>query len=195
LLFGGYVYFDRAGTIVQVNGVGGGQGLHFSQPQKWKKEFTSQLRAQGRFQDITIKSMLDQGAQQFCWIRPNETLYDSTLTKKWECCQNGAFAYLFHDDKVDHDERNCFFAIVDVTEVYHSTENFPAVGVTPFSIARGNKNGAQHNVTQCVSCNDKSREVIFGPCNHFVTCKDCAKDLTACPICTLQICTKGNVFT
>eukprot|EP00298_Acanthocystis_sp_HF-20_P008210 c17547_g1_i1.p1 GENE.c17547_g1_i1~~c17547_g1_i1.p1 ORF type:complete len:392 (+),score=152.49 c17547_g1_i1:76-1176(+) len=194
LIFGGYVYFNSDGDIVQVNAVGKGEGLHFSEPQKWKKAYTKKLLAQGRFQDITIQSMRDQGARQFCWIRPGEALYDEEGKNRWVCCENGAFAYLFHENESDWNEKDCYFAIRDVTDIYSSTESVPVVGVTPFSIVRGNTT-AQNNVTICVECRDKNREVIFGPCNHFLTCKDCAQRLNHCPLCTLKISTKGNVFT
>jgi len=39
----------------------------------------------------------------------------------------------------------------------------------------------------CVVCLDRSKAVIFYPCKHKVTCKQCAESLSSCPLCRQRI--------
>ena len=43
------------------------------------------------------------------------------------------------------------------------------------------------NPRECIICMDKSRDCVFDGCNHFVSCKDCANNITDCPICRKPI--------
>ena len=64
----------------------------FEGPRKWRTEFTDQLKASGRFQQITLPFMLEAGAREFCWINPGEKL---TLgSEVWSPSVQGAFLYL-----------------------------------------------------------------------------------------------------
>jgi len=83
--------------------------------------------------------MRDQGAHQFCWIRPNEALLDQDKNNRWICCKNGAFAYLFHDGaegNAEENKKDCFFIIEDVTDVFEDRSQIPEIGIQPFSIAK-----------------------------------------------------------
>ena len=41
----------------------------------------------------------------------------------------------------------------------------------------------------CKMCLDQLSEVVFEPCHHFVSCIDCASNLTGCPMCRSEITT------
>ncbi len=43
------------------------------------------------------------------------------------------------------------------------------------------------NPRECIICMDKSRDCVFNGCNHFVSCKDCANNISDCPICRKPI--------
>ena len=41
--FGGFIYTDAAGRVVQTAAIGGGADLYFDPPQRWRDKFTSSL--------------------------------------------------------------------------------------------------------------------------------------------------------
>ena len=43
------------------------------------------------------------------------------------------------------------------------------------------------NPRECIICMDKSRDCVFDGCDHFVSCKDCANNITDCPLCRKPI--------
>eukprot|EP00298_Acanthocystis_sp_HF-20_P009485 c18328_g1_i1.p1 GENE.c18328_g1_i1~~c18328_g1_i1.p1 ORF type:complete len:233 (-),score=88.73 c18328_g1_i1:118-816(-) len=114
LLFGGYIYLDEKGDIAGVNAICPGEGLFFSGPQRWKHTNTRELYRAGRFQPITIHSMKAQGATHFCWIGPNEVIYDDK--GQYSLLPNnkyGAFVYLFGEDTSTDNADNVYFVIVE----------------------------------------------------------------------------------
>ncbi len=46
----------------------------------------------------------------------------------------------------------------------------------------------------CKICMDEEMQVLFMPCNHFVTCEECAKVVKQCPICREDILNTIRVF-
>jgi len=212
LVFGGYIYFDISGNIVQANAVAQGNALYFSERQWWRPEFTTYLARQGRFQEITIQQMRDQGARHFCWVRPSEQLEAGSGKNKeiWTFpSELGAFVYLFHDDPNVSSAQDCFFSIVDSSSIQQQTPatstSHPVaelsrpstyISVEPFSVARKNKDNLEvAHLTECIVCMDAPRQIIFGPCSHFIACQECATILLACPTCKAPIHTKTAVFT
>jgi len=58
------------------------------------------------------------------------------------------------------------------------------------------KEGASNNQTvtpsnfdkeNCLICMERTREIVFLPCSHFLTCPLCAPKLTSCPICNKKL--------
>jgi len=39
----------------------------------------------------------------------------------------------------------------------------------------------------CVICMDKTREIVFLPCCHFLTCSKCSPEVTKCPLCSKRV--------
>lgn len=63
--------------------------------------------------------------------------------------------------------------------------------------ARRVKNAIESNSTNeklCIICCHKQKNVVFQPCGHFHTCKQCSNQIDKCPICQVQITQKINVF-
>lgn len=48
--------------------------------------------------------------------------------------------------------------------------------------------------TTCVICCDAKRNIAFEPCAHMVSCADCTKSLTTCPICRSVILRKIKIL-
>jgi len=42
-------------------------------------------------------------------------------------------------------------------------------------------------VSDCVICMEKTREIVFLPCSHFLTCPLCAPRVIKCPMCNQRI--------
>ena len=64
----------------------------------------------GRIQPITIEELVEKGVRHFCWIVPGEELF-SKRGDRWVPAPHGAFMYLFHDQPLDSDPKDCFFPI------------------------------------------------------------------------------------
>lgn len=92
LQYGGFVYFDDSGTAVGTNGIVpaevGTIGLSFGCGQPLPEAVANTLTQQGRFQEITLDSLLAEGATHFAWIRPEEFIEQLANP-------NGSFAYKF----------------------------------------------------------------------------------------------------
>ena len=71
--------------------VGGGADLAFGAPQAWRPEFTEQLEGAGRFQPVTLPSLLRDGATHFCWLNAGEELKAGDTS--WMPSKEGAFLY------------------------------------------------------------------------------------------------------
>ena len=39
----------------------------------------------------------------------------------------------------------------------------------------------------CIVCRDKTRNVLYLPCNHLLTCNYCGPCLINCPVCRKQV--------
>ena len=60
-------------------------------PQAWRPEFTEQLEGAGRFQPVTLPSLLRDGATHFCWLNAGEELKAGDTS--WMPSKEGAFLY------------------------------------------------------------------------------------------------------
>ena len=89
--YGGFLLLDDAGAVVAVQTVGGGADLAFGAPQAWRPEFTEQLEGAGRFQPVTLPSLLRDGATHFCWLNAGEELKAGDTS--WMPSKEGAFLY------------------------------------------------------------------------------------------------------
>lgn len=108
LCYGGFAYVDEKDQVVAAKALGAGDGLCFSKPQKWPKEYSIAL--QNRWSAVTVPFMVAKGAALFAWIHPGEVL--DVDGKPWSLdIPYGAFAYLYHKDLTVEDERDQFFAL------------------------------------------------------------------------------------
>jgi hypothetical protein len=106
-LFGGFIYIQRAtGKVLCVNAIMPGQGLGFDGPFPWPVRNTDP----DRFSQITFPGLIEAGAKYFAWIAPGECINSHAPISA-----NGAFAYLFGDDKDVDDPRNCYFVVKEDT--------------------------------------------------------------------------------
>jgi len=46
----------------------------------------------------------------------------------------------------------------------------------------------------CIICMEKSREVVFLPCRHFLTCDSCGGKFRCCPICEKKLDSQMKIF-
>lgn len=81
LTVGGFLFFNSEGHVIGTTtpgrpGKGDASGLHFGDPQRWRREWTQSLAEQGRFQPVTMREIVALGARMFCWLRPNEVIED-----------------------------------------------------------------------------------------------------------------------
>eukprot|EP00300_Choanocystis_sp_HF-7_P020319 c20565_g1_i5.p1 GENE.c20565_g1_i5~~c20565_g1_i5.p1 ORF type:complete len:423 (+),score=68.88 c20565_g1_i5:168-1436(+) len=119
LQFGGMIYFDAkhrplsCSAFQPVQSESGVHDLMFLDPKAWKKDVTAGLDAQLRFNHITIEKLKKAGAQLYTWLNPNEVLISSEVTSnpEWNDWEFGAFAYLFHEDALDSNEKDCYVAV------------------------------------------------------------------------------------
>lgn len=96
---GGYVFFDHKEQIVHIASIRSVNAtqretsvIRFGASQRWKKESVIQLEQQRRFQPVTLHSLRQEGATQFCWVGKGEELGPSR--KK---LPSGGFVYTFND--------------------------------------------------------------------------------------------------
>ena len=72
--FGGFLLLDSRGDVIGVQAIVQGESypdqLVFGEPRSWRKEFTQTLSNDGRFQPVTLPTLLRAGAKEFCWINP-----------------------------------------------------------------------------------------------------------------------------
>ena len=106
---GGFLYFDKDGKFLHALAVSLGTGLTFERRQKWPADCTETLAKHDRFQKVTIPELLAKGARLFAWIHAGEEL--KRKDGQPFCFENGAFAYLFHDDPQNWDGRDCYFEV------------------------------------------------------------------------------------
>eukprot|EP00004_Rigifila_ramosa_P014297 TRINITY_DN323_c0_g1_i1.p1 TRINITY_DN323_c0_g1~~TRINITY_DN323_c0_g1_i1.p1 ORF type:complete len:595 (-),score=77.42 TRINITY_DN323_c0_g1_i1:51-1796(-) len=212
-VFGGYLYLDRAGTVVQTNAIGEGSSLVFGKPIAWRHEYTSILWKTGRFQEITIADMKKKGARRYCWLRPGEKLKLDHLDPGWCEWPHGAFAYLCGKKEGEWDGTSRVFAIRDSTDATWNsvvrnsdgTMNFsafrvtsrshprqPRVGTNPVDAARLEELSSYEKQVMCCVCLDQPKASLLMPCSHFAICDTCTKRILdkpdkLCPICRTKI--------
>ena len=46
---------------------------------------------------------------------------------------------------------------------------------------------------ECKLCMEQLIEVVFLPCGHTLSCRNCAKSCKVCPVCNLQIDSKTSI--
>jgi hypothetical protein len=49
------------------------------------------------------------------------------------------------------------------------------------------KTNQGHDKENCLICMERTREIVFLPCSHFLTCPLCAPKLSTCPICNKKL--------
>ncbi|CAF1025774.1 unnamed protein product [Adineta steineri] len=136
LAFGGFVYFRineyNNYIMLQANAlVKADNGLVFHGPHDWQSAYTACLAKNGRFQDVTVSSLIDLGIKYYCFINPNEKLCSSIEGQSdWAPARNGGFVYLYGSPGTPH-PLDRYFSIADapITEQI-STQ------VMPFSLIR-----------------------------------------------------------
>lgn len=99
--YGGFLLLDRNDKVVGVQAISPvespSSALHFGDPRPWRDEFTEGLKAQGRFQPVTLPSLRTRGATHFCWVSPGETF--TSGPEEWSPSKDGAFLYLLADGR------------------------------------------------------------------------------------------------
>ena len=101
--YGGFLLMDDNDKVLAIQAVasdgdtGGDSAITFGPPRPWRGEFTSQLKDAKRFQPVTLPALRNEGATDFCWINPSETL--TAGPESWVPAVHGAFLYLMEDGK------------------------------------------------------------------------------------------------
>ena len=142
ITFGGFIYTDMAGKVVSTAAIASdGEDQYFEPPLRWRNEYTAFLHRQGRFQEITLRPLAEEGAKYYAWIHAGEELvnyfdeygnHQPAGVEKWKVSKHGAFCYLFNEpDAVEPDPRNMVFPVwggtgdgegsVDLREVFQKT--------------------------------------------------------------------------
>jgi hypothetical protein len=94
LLYGGFIYFNAQNQVIAANAiVGFGEGLSFSPPRRWKRQFSPALRRQQRFQEITIDNFREAQFTEFCWLCPGEHIACDNSTEVFKIGDFGGFVY------------------------------------------------------------------------------------------------------
>mmetsp|Transcript_109869 Transcript_109869/g.354715 ORF Transcript_109869/g.354715 Transcript_109869/m.354715 type:complete len:436 (+) Transcript_109869:117-1424(+) len=144
LTVGGFLFFDAEGRIAGATtpgrlDPGEAAGLHFLQSKRWRPEWTRPLAEHGRFQPVTMRSLVQLGAKLFCWLRPQEVLEDGDgqpLPVQPEV-PHGGFVYLFHDDVMSKSSQETaldrYFAVSPSCDCAEAEEPTPKL-FRPFSL-------------------------------------------------------------
>ncbi|CAF1469450.1 unnamed protein product [Adineta steineri] len=213
LAFGGFTYFRineyNNYIMLQANAlVKADNGLVFHGPHDWQPAYTAHLAKTGRFQDVTVSSLIDLGIKCYCFINPNEKLCSSVEGQPdWAPAKNGGFVYLYGSPGNPH-PLDRYFSIADapITEQI-STQ------VMPFSLIRNShktversssslpspSSNADKDRFNCSICLDQTIQCILIPCKHMCACAECAqminkKQNSLCPICRETFTEVWNVF-
>jgi hypothetical protein len=103
---GGFMYLNAAAEVVHVQTFGPADptktGWEFGPARPWRPEWTRALVRNGRFHKMDIKQFKDTGVESYCWLQPDEILYDDDLSalELQPEVPYGGFAYLFHSEAV-----------------------------------------------------------------------------------------------
>jgi len=159
-VFGGFVYLDAKGSVVCVKACSKGTGISFSAPEPWKGAAYSTALGQARWHKVTLPYLQQKGAKLFTWINPGEVIAPAS-GEPWTVSEQGAFAYLFHDDISEEDTRDVCFAFdlesASRTLLGGSTEQLadPKATCKPQQAASGDRGGEEKPhapAPQCCVC-------------------------------------------
>ena len=196
ILFGGYLYVDRNGSVIQVNGVKPGPGLFFDGPYKMAAEAFNHVYREGRFQETTIEL---EDCKAFCWFLPgeDEAIKQTICTApffddngKEVSIRHGAFGY-----QCSGDEHRIFRISDNIKPGFFPVKEFTSLAHVETS---QNDDPSSSDVQTCVMCLDKYSEgdkqrVVNKPCNHACLHHSCANQLLSassrpqCPICRMDV--------
>lgn len=139
--FGGFLLLNSEGEVVGVQAIVQGcesypDQLAFGVPRCWRREFTEKLAVDGRFQPVTLPSLLRAGAKEFCWINPGEELVLGS--QRWVPSEYGAFLYMMRgDDTVSHHPHVYYPMDPKLSTEAMSKFKTGAVGATSDGVAKG----------------------------------------------------------
>mmetsp|Transcript_55906 Transcript_55906/g.120961 ORF Transcript_55906/g.120961 Transcript_55906/m.120961 type:complete len:644 (+) Transcript_55906:51-1982(+) len=105
-VYGGFVYLDAKGAVVAALAVSTGSGLNFEAPRSWPSAVSVAL---DRWQPVTVAFLRDRGARLFAWLNPGEKVEHAG--QSFTAGKHGGFAYLFHSDLKEQDDRDIFFDV------------------------------------------------------------------------------------
>jgi len=78
---------------------------------------------------------------------------------------------LFKNEGKQQPSGDCKEETKEITVIHHTTDGPPQM----------------FDKENCLICMERTREIVFLPCCHFLTCPLCAPKLTICPICNKKL--------
>lgn len=96
--YGGFLLLGEGRKVVAAQAVTVDTNLgklSFGEPRKWREAYTDVLKTAGRFQPVTLPSLLREGACEFAWVNPKEELMAGP--EQWTPSDTGCFVYLLAD--------------------------------------------------------------------------------------------------
>lgn len=157
--FGGFLLLDSRGDVIGVQAIVQGESypdqLVFGEPRSWRKEFTQTLSNDGRFQPVTLPTLLRAGAKEFCWINPGEELVAGT--ERWTPSEYGAFLYLMGGNSGEGTHPHTYYPMGDPSAHSSNKSGVDVAGTMPASLApstntyyRENKNSMESALSEAV---------------------------------------------
>lgn len=213
VLFGGFMFFNEDGKLLQANGIYSGNNISFSEPKELLySDVCTTLGGSGRLQDVASQELLDINVDKFCWIYPNEKI---GLDK---VAPYGGFLYVYKDMKVQLFEiikalpeqefnpflenktpfstiQNCLkYMETDFNEKMEGlSDSDIIIKLTKICSEYKEKVDELQGVFACKQCVSNPQDVAFN-CGHML-CYSCSKTITSeCPICREHITTKLNLY-
>lgn len=214
-LFGGFLFFSDNKTLLQANGIFGGNNISFDSPKEISyTDVFSTLSGSGRLQDVTSQELIDMNIDKYCWILPNEIIGVNTIAPY------GGFLYIYKDKFVQYFEiikahpeqeynpfienktpfstiQNCIKYLE--TEFNESLESISETEIitklTEHCKQLRDKVDELQDVFACKQCMSNPQDVAFN-CGHML-CYQCSKNKhigTECPICRDPIESKLNLY-
>eukprot|EP00429_Kryptoperidinium_foliaceum_P086376 CAMPEP_0176199690 /NCGR_PEP_ID=MMETSP0121_2-20121125/8683_1 /TAXON_ID=160619 /ORGANISM="Kryptoperidinium foliaceum, Strain CCMP 1326" /LENGTH=586 /DNA_ID=CAMNT_0017538549 /DNA_START=77 /DNA_END=1837 /DNA_ORIENTATION=+ len=116
---GGFVYLNDAQELLSVKALCHGSGLSFGAPQAWSAAAFSQA-LEGRWSSAPWPLPRGSGAKLFAWVGPGEVLKPASGDKPPVEVKHGAFVFLFHENPLEHDDRDVIFHVTGVSEFRRS---------------------------------------------------------------------------
>lgn len=83
-----------------------------------------------------------------------------------------------------------------IRPVQHSTVNIEEVAASTVAITVQPEQQYLPDYRQCIICCSQERNLVFSPCHHLCTCRDCGSNQTivSCPICRVPIQTRLVIY-